>query len=345
MKRPKITVLMSVYNGEEYLKKAIESILNQTFVDFEFLIIDDGSTDETAKILKGYKNKDKRIKIVTNKKNIGLTKSLNKGLKLARGKYIARMDADDISNFQRLEKQKKYLDQHPKVLAVGSNTKVINENDKTISANRWQQSPESIYYTLTFYTCLFHSSLMLRKNSLIKSGGYNVKFPVSQDTELLYRLSRKGKIAFLEEILIKWRKTGNNISSRYKAQQSAFTKKQFIKNIKSIMGPKVKINNLLCFHNEGFPDRHPINISLDSLLTLEKLQSKIVVDCPKWLKKQALKKYADKKLEKYLWQFYKRKKFITPACLSAFLKFKKPTFFVVCKKARQKLIAFIKNEA
>ena len=130
MKKPKVTVLMSVYNGERYLHESIESILNQTFKDFGFLIINDGSTDNTPKILKSYK--DQRIKIISNKNNLGLTKSLNKGIKLAKGEYIARQDVDDVSLSERLEKQVKFLNSYPSYAAVGTFTKIINEDSKVI---------------------------------------------------------------------------------------------------------------------------------------------------------------------------------------------------------------------
>ena len=127
---PQITVLMPVYNGEKYLRQAVDSILNQTFKDFEFLIINDGSTDKTLAILQEYKNK--RVKIINNKKNIGLTKSLNKGLKLAKGKYIARMDADDISLSNRLRKQIDFLDKHNKIGVLGTQMKIINNSNKIV---------------------------------------------------------------------------------------------------------------------------------------------------------------------------------------------------------------------
>jgi len=118
MDRPKISVIMSVYNGEKYLREAIESILNQTFRDFEFIIINDGSTDKTSEILSSYN--DPRIVIINNKRNIGLTKSLNKGLKMVKGEYIARQDADDVSLPERLERMVNFLDMNRDVGLLGS---------------------------------------------------------------------------------------------------------------------------------------------------------------------------------------------------------------------------------
>ena len=105
MNNPAISVIMTAYNTEKYIKEAIESILNQTFKDFEFIIVDDGSTDNTRLIIEEYAKKDRRIKILYNKKNLGIVKSLNKAIAIAKGKYIARMDSDDVSKLNRLEKQ------------------------------------------------------------------------------------------------------------------------------------------------------------------------------------------------------------------------------------------------
>ena len=119
---PLITVLMPVYNGAKYLNEAIDSILNQTFSDFELLIIDDGSTDQSIDLIKAYN--DPRIKLIVNKKNIGQSATLNKGLELARGKYIARMDQDDISMPERLKKQMGFMDEYPKFAVPGCSSSV-----------------------------------------------------------------------------------------------------------------------------------------------------------------------------------------------------------------------------
>ncbi len=124
MRGCKVTILMSVYNGERYHKEAVDSILTQTFTNFAFLIIDDALTDRTSEILQNYDNP--RIRIVTNEENPGLTKSLNKGLALAKEKYIARMDADDISLLERFEKQIAFFETHPDIALVGTSYKEID---------------------------------------------------------------------------------------------------------------------------------------------------------------------------------------------------------------------------
>jgi glycosyltransferase involved in cell wall biosynthesis len=126
----RISVVMTAYNSERYIGPAIESILNQTFHDFEFIIVDDGSSDETDKIVRSYN--DKRIVYTKNEKNLGQTKSLNIGIKLSRGKYIARMDADDISHSRRLQTQFDYLEKHNDVSILGSWAEYIDYNNKKI---------------------------------------------------------------------------------------------------------------------------------------------------------------------------------------------------------------------
>ncbi len=124
----KVTILMPVYNGEKYLKEALESILNQTFTNFEFLIINDASTDNSKNIINSFN--DHRIKLIENKENLGLTKSLNKGISISQSEYIARMDADDISLPKRLGIQVKFMDKHPEIGAVGTWAKIIGDKNK-----------------------------------------------------------------------------------------------------------------------------------------------------------------------------------------------------------------------
>ena len=193
MKNYKVTVLRSVYNGEKYLREAIESILNQTFTDFEFLIINDGSTDRTTEILQSYDNP--RIKIIDNGKNIGLTKSLNKGLRMARGEYIARMDADDVSMLERLGKEVDFLETHQDCAVVGTFAKVLNEDSEVI---RLMDRPIDDAQIREFFrrdNCIAHGSAMIRKTCLENVGSYDESIARAQDYELWLRLSEKYRLA------------------------------------------------------------------------------------------------------------------------------------------------------
>lgn len=201
MTNPKISVIMSVYNGEKYLREAIESILNQTFTDFEFIIVNDGSTDGSLEIIQSYD--DKRIKIINNEKNIGLTKSLNKALKVARGEYIARQDADDVSLPNRFEKQIKYLEKHPEVALLGTSVYLIDEKGKIIGKRMALAKPT--FKELCKGNRFSHGSVMFEKAVITELGGYNELLRYVQDYELWLRIAKSYEIRNLTQVLYKWR--------------------------------------------------------------------------------------------------------------------------------------------
>lgn len=228
MKNPKVTVLMSVYNGEKYLNEAIDSILGQTFKDFEFLIINDGSTDKAGEILESYN--DPRIKIINNDKNIGLTKSLNKGLRLARGEYIARQDADDISMPERLEKEVEFLESHHNYAVVGTFAKIINENSKILYFLERPVEDLKIRERFKKDNCIIHGSSMIRRACLLDMGFYNELMIRSQDYELWLRLSKKYCLANIPKYLYMWRKHDENIEVKYIGEQKIFVILAMIKH-------------------------------------------------------------------------------------------------------------------
>jgi glycosyltransferase involved in cell wall biosynthesis len=218
MKNPKVTVLMSVYNGEKYLREAIDSILNQTFMDFEFLIINDGSTDSTVEILQSYD--DPRIKIINNVENIGLTKSLNKGLRIARGTYIARMDCDDISLPERLEKQINYLNAHPEVGVLGTAYRLIDANGHDLEIMRMPINDLQIRWTSLFDNPFAHPTVMIRKNFMIKNKlNYDEAFLLSEDYDLWTRMLNYTRGMNLSEPLIQYRVHANTVTSKYREVQ------------------------------------------------------------------------------------------------------------------------------
>jgi len=207
-RKPKVSVIMSVYNGEKYLREAIESILNQTFTDFEFIIVNDGSTDSSLEIIKSYD--DERIKIIDNKKNIGLTKSLNKALKQACGEYIARQDADDVSLPNRFEEQIKYFEEHPEIAVLGTNVYKINKEGEVIGKGIVLANPgNEILKTNQFR----HGSVMFKKGVTDKLGGYNELFKLSQDYELWLRIAKHYGVRNLTQMLYKLRFHDENIWS------------------------------------------------------------------------------------------------------------------------------------
>ena len=201
---------MSVYNGEKFLREAVDSILNQTLKDFEFIIINDSSTDRTEEILKNYN--DDRVKVIKNETNIGLTRSLNKGINLAKGKYIARQDADDISVPERFEKELDFLEHHSDYAAVGSFIKVISEDGRQISTIEKPITNSAIKDFLRTNNCLAHGSAMIRTSCLRNIGLYDETIPKTQDYDLWLRLSEKYKLANIPEYLYYWRSHKGNIS-------------------------------------------------------------------------------------------------------------------------------------
>lgn len=212
LNNPKITVLLSVFNDEKYIGEAIESILNQTFEDFELLIIDDCSTDGTVEAINSYK--DPRIRLTINEENIDITKSLNNGLKSARGKYIARHDSDDVSSLNRLEKQFNFLENNKDYAAVGSYTEVIDENSNLIRFLRCETSAEEIYYNLSYRNNLTSSSIMFLKEMIYDIGSYDESSSHSEDYEFWFRISRKYKIYVIAEYLVKYRIRDNQRLSK-----------------------------------------------------------------------------------------------------------------------------------
>lgn len=211
---PKVTVLMAVYNGDRYLREAIESILAQTFQDFEFLIINDGSTDSTKEVLLSYN--DPRIRLVDNGHNLGLTRSLNKGLALAEGRFIARQDADDISEPERLARQVAFLETHPEVALVGTWYKEIDDRGNSIGDRELPCDSTQIRWDLLFYCPFVHSSVMFCKSTVLEQiGFYDEAFIYAQDYDLWSRIARCLLVANLNECLMKLRLNPSSMTATY----------------------------------------------------------------------------------------------------------------------------------
>ena len=200
---PHLSVVMSVYNGEKYLNEAIDSILSQTYENFEFIIIEDCSTDKSLKILKEFKEKDNRIKIIQKEKNEGpkgFIKNLNLGLNMAQGKYVARMDADDISLPERFQKQVIFLENNPEISMVGAQIDFINEKNEIIGEKIGALEHEEIVNKITSQIQLFHPVIMFRKDQNIQ---YREKFIYCEDYDLYLNLITQGKkLANINEKLL-----------------------------------------------------------------------------------------------------------------------------------------------
>ncbi|HEX7076608.1 MAG TPA: glycosyltransferase [Hyphomicrobiaceae bacterium] len=217
---PQVSVLMSAYNAEAHLHDAVESILGQTFTDFEFIIVDDGSTDATPAILASCG--DPRIRILTNDRNVGLTASLNRGLAVCRGAYVARQDADDRSLPQRLEKQVRWLGEHPEVALVGTAYRAFDEARGIDAIHRLPATDGAIRWHMLFHNAFCHSSVMFRAEATGRHGSsYDETLPFAQDYEFWQRLLQSGRGANLPDPLVEHRVHGDAITSTRFAEQQA----------------------------------------------------------------------------------------------------------------------------
>lgn len=217
---PKISIIMSVYNSEKFLEESIESLLEQTFKYFELIITDDCSTDNSEHILEGFSKRDPRIILIKNIENIGLTKNLNKMIAIAKGKYIARMDSDDISVANRLETQFNFMENNSQIGVLGADGKIFGEKRNSIFINRPQFNNE-IKAAFFFENLLVHSSVFIRR-SIIKEFNilYDENFRIIQDYELWVRMTEFTKFHILPKILVLYRVSDTNISNTTKIKEN-----------------------------------------------------------------------------------------------------------------------------
>lgn len=212
---PLVSIIMPCYNAEKFLSKSIDSILKQTYHNFELLCINDCSTDATPEILKEYESLDKRVKVYTNKKNLKIAETLNVGLKHSNGKYIARMDADDISLPNRIELQVKFLEEKESIGICGGQCKVINEFDVCSGKLSYILDNYGIISNLLFDSSFAHPTVMFRRNIYESLGGYKDMMPI-EDLEYWHRMAKaKIKMANLPDVLLLYRIHGNNISKTH----------------------------------------------------------------------------------------------------------------------------------
>jgi glycosyltransferase involved in cell wall biosynthesis len=245
---PQISVLMSVHNGEAYLKDAIDSILAQTFTDFEFILINDCSTDTSKSIIESYN--DERIVVINNEVNLGLTRSLNLGLAKAVGKYVARMDSDDTCSSDRLQKQYEHLEAHQGTLVVGSNINIMNDEGYIVKENEYPESFEDILGTVFFKNPLVHSTAMFRREEMLKIGGYNIDYKKSQDYELwLNVIQHNGILSNIPGALVNFRVHSKSITqdTSSTSEQENYAQAALQKALKKILNIEVSVETLRLF--------------------------------------------------------------------------------------------------
>jgi hypothetical protein len=217
---PAISVIMSVYNGARYLYAAVESILAQDFTDFEFIIINDGSTDSSGEILERFALRDPRIRLIS-RENRGLVKSLNELVAAARAPLLARMDADDVSMPQRLSMQYSYMMQNPDIGVLGTNTHDIDENGRLfICEDFYPNDQAGIEEMLHRHPPVCHPAVMVQTALVRDCGGYRPAFRHAEDYDLWLRLFRVTNIRNLPERLLLYRRTSGQVSQRHAIEQS-----------------------------------------------------------------------------------------------------------------------------
>lgn len=241
---------MPVCNAEKYLREAIDSIIHQTLTDFEFLIIDDGSTDNSIDIINSYT--DSRINLICNEKNLGISATLNKGIEIASTELIARMDADDISYPDRLQKQYDFFQNNPGFALLSTSTRVVSSDNKPVRIDKFDNA--YYYYNLNFICWMYHSTIMYKRSVVIDVGKYAV--PYSEDFDLFWQISRKYKIYNLKEVLLDYRECDESLSTTTKREEYENSQhEQVLRNIHYYTGSNYHLtyNEIECFRHNFLP--------------------------------------------------------------------------------------------
>jgi glycosyltransferase involved in cell wall biosynthesis len=229
--RPKVSVAMAVHNGGEYLTEAIDSILTQTYAEWELIVIDDGSTDQTASRLDPYAERDTRIR-VTHQSNTGLATALQRAVAQCQGEYIARLDADDAMLPERLERQVRFLDDHPEIGLLGTAAELMDERSQPYCTYVWPTTDAELRHLLQRDNAFFHSAVMLRSTVLREVGSYDARYGGAEDYELWLRMAQRCRLASLPDALIRYRTHARNIS---RVQHRASARAAFGVQIKAVL--------------------------------------------------------------------------------------------------------------
>ncbi len=236
-KNPSVTVLMPVYNARKHVREAVDSILMQTFRDFEFLILDDGSTDSTPEIIQSYT--DPRIRFIWNGENKGIAEVLNQGIAQASCDLIARMDADDISYPDRLEKQVGFFASHPDLALLSTWAREVTADRLPVRTEKWD--PRYYYYNLNFACWIYHPTVMFRRSAVVRSGKYSTRY--AEDHNLWWQVARRYRIHTLPEVLLDYRLADESLSRvTRKAEYDAAQHAQILRNIRYYTGPRFQLS-------------------------------------------------------------------------------------------------------
>jgi glycosyltransferase involved in cell wall biosynthesis len=277
MKPPLMTVLMPVFNTERYLAEAIDSILNQTLSDFEFIIIDDGSTDSSPAIVQSYA--DSRIRYYRNPENSGISATLNWGIELATTNLIARMDADDISYPARLSEQYRYMTAHPDCALLACWVRIIDEDKQVIGFDKPESG--SHFYNIAFISPVYHPTVVYRRDAVLQVGGYQEKY--AEDYALFWALSRKYRMHNLPQVLLDYRITRQSLHKVLRRDEyEQAHKAQVLSHLRYYMGESFQIrdSHLACLTNDFWPllQENSVDSIIECLNTLQAINQKILSD-------------------------------------------------------------------
>lgn len=257
---PLVSVIITAYNAEKFVEQALLSIVNQTYRNIEIIVIDDGSTDQTPKILQKVRKLDNRVHIINSKRNLGPSLASNIGINLAKGDYIARMDADDIASPQRIEKQLDFLINNPKVVVVGGNSLLINEKGEIIGKKEYPTKHIDIYNSLFLMNPVQHPNCMINTN-LLPNGKiyYHNHSLLAHDLELIFEVSQYGQLANLPEVTLFYRQTKDSLSLRdpkftFKAtvgiREKAIREYNYKPTVRSLLAHYLQIVIISCIPNK-----------------------------------------------------------------------------------------------
>ena len=245
---PAVSVLMSVYNGERYLRQAVQSVLDQEFSDFEFLIFDDASTDQSGRIIEQFAAQDARIQVHVNRSNFGLTRSLNQGITLARGEFIARLDADDLALPRRLSRQAAYLNHYPRCAVVGSVARLIDAAGQQRGVTE-TFTRGALAAQLFFFNSITHSSVMFRRKVIAGLGGYDEQFTRAQDYDLWLRCLAGGhRVELLPDVLTSHREHAHRVTATQADNMEHFRRCVLKRGWREIVGVDVSDESLEIQH-------------------------------------------------------------------------------------------------
>ena len=262
--QPLVSVVIGTFNGEKYLRSAIEGILAQTFVDFELIVIDDYSTDHTLDVLSAIH--DPRLRIIRNERNLGVSATLNKGIDLAARRYVAFQDHDDLSLPDRLYRQTRFLQKHPEVAMVGSSCSIIDGSGALVREVPAKCDDADLRWRLLWHNPFFQTTLMIRRDVLVEIGGYSSDpmYRLSEDYELMSRVAMRHPVANLPEFLGCWREHEHSTSApESKGKRLLESRKNIsLRNVRELWprsGDQISDEKLFGIYDALWSFQYPVN--------------------------------------------------------------------------------------